>query len=124
MTFDSKEAVIDYIHKNEIVETKFIINSDLIVTSNYNDLAEYQNVDFDIYQLKFYGEDKYFISYEQAWNYIQNHVNYRVINYDGNTNSFTFGEHKFFKEEEFTNWINQNIVEVNANDIPRKQEVF
>ncbi|WP_283272268.1 hypothetical protein [Spiroplasma sp. SV19] len=117
---ETKEEIIDFINKNEVIDQKQIINSDLIISSSYDSLSEHMGINFDVYEMNYYGDLKYFMSYEQAWNYLMNHINYQVLNFDATSNTFGFGKHEFFSENDFVAWVNANLEPVKASEVKGK----
>ncbi|KAF0850569.1 hypothetical protein [Spiroplasma poulsonii] len=117
---NSKTEIINFINNNEIIDNKQVINSDLITTSHYDTLSDYLGIKFELYILEYYGDHKYFMSHQQTWNYLWNHINYQILNFDATMNSFQFGEHAFFNENDFIAWINVNIIRVQGKKDDRK----
>lgn len=117
---NSKEEIMNFINNNEIIDNKEVINSNLITTSHYDTLSDYLGIKFDIYALDYYGDQKYFMSEQQAWNYLWNHLNYQTLNFDATMNSFQFGEYTFFNKNDFMAWINANIISVQGRKDDRK----
>ncbi|AGM26478.1 hypothetical protein SSYRP_v1c08890 [Spiroplasma syrphidicola EA-1] len=113
---DSLTEIQDFVKNNEIIDSKAVINSDLITTSNYDSLSEYVGLNFDVYELSYFGDKKYFMSAMQAWNYVLNHVNYQTLNFDANAKTFAFGKHEFFSENDFMRWVELNTVQVSAKE--------
>ncbi|AGM25427.1 hypothetical protein [Spiroplasma chrysopicola] len=113
---DSLNEIQDFVTNNEIIDSKAVINSDLITTSNYDSLSNYIGLNFDVYELTYFGDKKYFMSAMQAWNYVLNHVNYQTLNFDANAKTFAFGKHEFFSENDFMRWVELNTVQVSAKE--------
>ncbi|WP_425379627.1 hypothetical protein [Spiroplasma endosymbiont of Stenodema calcarata] len=109
---NSEAEIINFINMNEMIDNKQVINTDLITTSQYNNLSNYLGVNFDIYCLDYYGDQKYFMSEQQVWNYLWNHINYQILNFDATINRFQFGKHVFFNQNDFMAWVNANIIVV------------
>ncbi|WP_339034949.1 hypothetical protein [Spiroplasma endosymbiont of Cantharis rufa] len=109
---DSEEEIISFIRINQPIESKLIINSDLIKTSIYDSLEEYQGSQYDFYKLDFYGQNKYFKTLNQLLTYLDNNINYQVINQNGELKTFDFKDNIFLNEWEFRKWIEQQTHEV------------
>ncbi|WHQ37482.1 hypothetical protein [Spiroplasma sp. SV19] len=117
---NSETEMVNFINNNEMIDNKQVINSDLITTSHYNNLSDYLGMKFDIYTLDYYGDQKYFMSEQQAWNYLWNHINYQTLNFDATMQEFKFGTNAFFNKNDFITWINAKIVAVQGKKDDRK----
>lgn len=117
---NSKIELIDFINHNEIIDNKQVINSDLIATAHYNTLSDYLGVDFNVYMIDYYGDQKYFMSEEQTWNYLWTHINYQTLNFDATMQSFKFGTQTFFSKNDFITWVNAKIISVKGKKDDRK----
>lgn len=109
---DTEEEIIDFIKNNQVVENKLIISSDLIKNNDYESLKEFQSDKFYFYKLNYFGEFKYFKTLNQAWNFLNNNINYQVINKEGNVKTFSINNKTFLSERDFEQWIEKNINDV------------
>ncbi|AUB32133.1 hypothetical protein [Spiroplasma floricola] len=111
------EDIKEFIRNNQPLEYKNIINTDLIKTNHFDSLKENNNYTFDIWKVNFYGQEKYFRSQLELWKFLENKLNYKVMNYTREETTHVYNNIEFIKKEEFINWINNQIVEV------RKQKI-
>ncbi|WP_239643281.1 hypothetical protein [Spiroplasma melliferum] len=85
-----------------------------------NTLSDYLGVDFNVYMIDYYGDQKYFMSEEQTWNYLWTHINYQTLNFDSTMQSFKFGTQTFFSKNDFITWVNAKIISVKGKKDDRK----
>ncbi|WP_339020821.1 hypothetical protein [Spiroplasma endosymbiont of Atherix ibis] len=109
---NSFEDIKDFIKKNQPLEHKNIINTDLIKTNHFDSLKENNNYTFDIWKVNFYGQEKYFRSQLELWKFLENKLNYKVINYTREETTHVYNNIEFINKEEFMNLINNQIVKV------------
>ncbi|ALD66071.1 hypothetical protein [Spiroplasma cantharicola] len=106
---ETKKEIQEFIRNNQIIEYKSIINTDLIETSYYYNLKENNGYDFKIYEMNFYGQKKYFRSYLEAINYLDNKINYQVYELDRKQTTYTYKGIEFLDEKNFKQWIDKQI---------------
>ncbi|WP_342275544.1 hypothetical protein [Spiroplasma endosymbiont of Cantharis lateralis] len=106
---ESKKEIQDFIRNNQVIESKSIMNTDLITSSYYYDLKENDGYEFSIYEMNFYGQKKYFRSYLEALNYLDKKVNYEVYTSNREEKTYTFKGIEFLNEKSLEQWVDKQI---------------
>ncbi|QHX36397.1 hypothetical protein [Spiroplasma sp. BIUS-1] len=106
---NTKEEIQEYIKANQYIESKKIIDTDLIQTSHYESLKENNGYDFEIYEMNFYGQVKYFRSHLEAMNYLDKKVNYEVYSYNREEKTYTYKGIEFINEKQLEQWVDKQI---------------
>ncbi|AUB31616.1 hypothetical protein [Spiroplasma floricola] len=113
---DTEQEIKDYIKANQYIESKTIINTDLIQTKSYDLLKENNGYDFDIYEMSYYGQIKYFRSHLEAMNYLDKKVNYEVYSYNREEKTYDYKGVEFINNQQFIQWVNSQIEVVSQKD--------
>ncbi|WP_339034688.1 hypothetical protein [Spiroplasma endosymbiont of Cantharis rufa] len=94
------------------IESKTILNSDLIKTTYYNELEEYNGINYSIFKVYFKGKNRYFATYNDALYYIFNNSDIKRKTDTSVYYEISFRGMLFTSEAVFYQWVSKNTKEV------------
>lgn len=112
--FKTKQEAEDFIMQNEVIDSKLVLSTDYISTAVYDQIREYSEAYYDIYELNYYGDKKYFASLFQINEYLMSRLNIEIIDYNAELLTFNYSDNIFNSSTEFNNWIFNNTQKVNS----------
>ncbi|WP_342269208.1 hypothetical protein [Spiroplasma endosymbiont of Aspidapion aeneum] len=103
--FEKKQDVENFIVNNQLIKNKNVLSSQLYTTMIYGQLTRLDDQSYTIYRLDYYGKYLYFTSRLQAFNYLKNHVDYKVVNTDNQLFEYNINDKKFYNKNDFDRYI-------------------
>ncbi|AXK50800.1 hypothetical protein [Spiroplasma alleghenense] len=120
---DNEEDVKNYIRDNIEIESKFVDWTDMFFENSYDSIIDINEAKYLAYSVKVKGVTHYFADLNDLYNFVMIEENYQNRFYYEIETSYTYKDMEFASQEEFLNYLLDEIKVVYTNDtFDRKME--
>ncbi|WP_338983396.1 hypothetical protein [Spiroplasma endosymbiont of Othius punctulatus] len=113
----SEQELNDFVLKNEVIDSKMVLSTDLISGAIYSEISEYSKNYYEIYELEFYGDKKYFSNLKQVKEFLSNQLGIQTIEFKVDISEHVYKDKTFSSDEQLMQWVLENTKTINSYEL-------